>query len=72
MKRSILLLVLALAACAGERWTYLAPAGIPDDTLQRDQRACADESSIVRLSEDQLALEQRCMMDRGYTLRREP
>lgn len=63
------LLLILLAACAGERWTYIAPEGVSEATLKADHQACIEESGVVRLSEEQETLEQRCMMDHGYTMR---
>ena len=42
------------------------PAGVPESKLRADHAACVDESGIARLREDQITLEQRCMMAYGY------
>ena len=60
-------LALLLVACASG-YRYTPPPGVSDATLEADRRACVEESGIVRLAEDQTALEQQCMMQRGYRL----
>ena len=67
-RRTAPLLLLTLTACAGPT-AYLAPGGVSDAAMEADRRACAEESGIVRLREDQIDLEKQCMMARGYTLK---
>lgn len=68
--RTALLCSLLLSACAAApRWTYEAPPGMPADRLESDRLACHEEARIARLAEEQVTLEQHCMMDRGYRVK---
>jgi hypothetical protein len=68
----LLLSIAALGGCASQRFTYVAPQGVDQKTLEADHRACIEESGITRLGEDQKLLEQQCMMTRGYLMRSTP
>ncbi|MDB5970781.1 MAG: hypothetical protein JWQ90_3231 [Hydrocarboniphaga sp.] len=74
--RAVMLLSLSLAllpaACASEGWTYIAPPGVDQKTLDADRSACEEESGIVRLGDEQKLLAQQCMMTRGYVMRKTP
>lgn len=65
-------LLAALAGCAAPAWHYEAPPGVPASRLESDRRACVEESGIVRLAEERIAWEQKCMMDHGYRVRAAP
>ncbi len=58
-----------LSACASPGYVYVAPPGVSPETLRIDTMACQEEARVVRLEEEQQTLEQRCMMDHGYTMK---
>lgn len=68
--RWVAVLLLLLSGCAARGWSYVPPAGVSETQFRNTLEACRDESGMVRSREEQLRLEQHCMMDRGYQVER--
>jgi len=61
---------LLLCACASGGWEYVLPPGASQARMQETRQMCSDEAGMGRLAEERERLEQQCMIERGYIVRK--